>query len=444
MESFRVKSCRSINGSLKLSGDKSIAHRSIILASLSEGKTTIKNFPANKDCLYTVSIFKNLGVKIKKNPDGSLTVFGKGLSGLKKPHAALFTGESGTTFRLLLGVLAGQDFPATLTCGGSLSRRPMLRVTAPLRKMGAKINAKRKTQNAKREEYPPITIHGGHLKGITYRMSVPSAQVKSAILLAGLFAKGRTVVIERLASRDHTERMLRAFGARIKPGKKIIISQTPKLVSPRQIYIPADISSASFFIVAALILPDSRVVVSNVSLNPSRCRALAVLRRMGADIRITAAVGHFSAGEPLGEVEARSSSLKAARVSKKEVPFLIDELPILMVAASFAKGQSVFQGVQELRVKETDRIKSMSENLRRMGVTVKVRKTGRQEQLSIRASGPLSGCKIKSFSDHRTAMSMAIAALGAEGSSTIDNTSCISKSFPDFLKILKSTAKFRD
>lgn len=444
MESFRVKSCRSINGSLKLSGDKSIAHRSIILASLSEGKTTIKNFPANKDCLYTVSIFKNLGVKIKKNPDGSLTVFGKGLSGLKKPHAALFTGESGTTFRLLLGVLAGQDFPATLTCGGSLSRRPMLRVTAPLRKMGAEIHAERRTPNAEREEYPPITIHGGHLKGINYRLPVASAQVKSAILLAGLFARGRTVVIERLASRDHTERMLRAFGARIKSGKKIIISQTPKLVSPRQIYIPADISSASFFIVAALILPDSRVVISNVSLNPSRCRALAVLRRMGADIRITAAAGRFSAGEPLGEVEARSSSLKAARVSKKEVPFLIDELPILMVAASFAKGQSVFQGVQELRVKETDRIKSMSENLRKMGVTVKVRKSGRQEQLLIRASGPLSGCKIKSFSDHRTAMSMAIAALGAEGPSTIDNTSCISKSFPDFLKILKSTAKFRD
>jgi len=275
-------------------------------------------------------------------------------------------------------------------------------------------------------------------------MNVPSAQVKSAILLAGLFARGRSVVIEPLASRDHTERMLRAFGARINSGKKIIIRQTPKLISPRQIYIPADISSASFFIVAALILPGSRVVIRNVSLNPSRCQALAVLRRMGADIRITEATSRFSAGEPLGKVEARSSFLKAARVSKKEVPLLIDELPILMVAASFAKGQSVFQGVQELRVKETDRIKSMSENLRKMGVTVKIRKTGRQEELSIRAARPLSGCKIKSFGDHRTAMSMAIAALGAEGPSTIDNTSCISKSFPDFLKILKSTAKFRD
>jgi 3-phosphoshikimate 1-carboxyvinyltransferase len=436
MRPFLVRGSGRLKGELTLSGDKSIAHRALIISALAPGKTVITNFPANKDCLATLNTLKKFGLKIKQEDSRTVTVFGKGLYGLAKPKGSVFIGESGTTLRLLLGVLAGQNFSTKLTAAKSLCRRPMLRVNAPLRMMGARITARRKSSTGK-EEYPPLAIRGGNLKAITYRMPVLSAQVKSAILLAGLYASGRTRVIEPVKTRDHTERMLKLFKADIKVKQNtIVIKGGPELSSPGRISIPGDISSAGFFITAAAILPGSRLLIKNVSLNPSRIGAINVLKRMRADIKLRR-TGLRSAGEPAGDIIIKSSSLKGVRVKREEIPSLIDELPVLMVAACLAKGKSVFEAVGELRVKETDRISSMQDNLARMGAHIRVEKHGRSENIVIEGSKQLKGAKVKSFSDHRTAMSLVIAGLSASGTTLIDNLDCINKSFPDFLALLK-------
>jgi len=488
MRFFPVKHAACVKGKIFLLGDKSIACRSIIISAISCGKTTVENFPPNKDCLYTIKTFKNLGIKITQNQNvksfpldpsfkcigGStlsglkgierttlrgktITVFGNGLCGLKKPKGPIFVGGSGTTMRLTLGVLAGQNLAVTLTAGKSLSGRPMLRVTAPLRMMGATIKAKiNQNRESKIEEYPPLTIKGGYLKPITYRMPVASAQVKSAILLAGLYAKGKTCVIERVKTRDHTERMLRLFRAGIKVNpvrntkalkKKnkisngvnqntIVIKGKKELVSPGRIFIPGDISSAGFFMVLGTILPNSRILIKDINLNPSRIGIIKALKRMGADIQV---LGNGAAGfEPIGDIIIKSSKLKSTIIKKEEISSLIDELPILMVAACFAKGESVFEGVGELRIKETDRIGSMSENLNKMGADIRVLKTPKSEKIIIQGRKGLIGAAVKSFGDHRTAMSMVVAGLAAEGKTRIDNISCINKSFPNFLSLLKT------
>jgi 3-phosphoshikimate 1-carboxyvinyltransferase len=436
-----------LKGKIVLLGDKSIANRSIIISAISPGKTTIENFPTSKDCLYTIKALKKLGIKIIQNSTSrqyknarTITVFGKGLyDGLKKPKGPIFVGDSGTTLRLTLGVLAGQNFAVTLTGGKSLSQRPMLRVTLPLRLMGAKINSKLKTQNSKLEEYPPITIRGGNLKPITYRMPVASAQVKSAILFAGLYTKGTTRVIEPVKTRDHTERMLRLFKAEIKVKQnKIVIKGNKELASPGRIFIPGDISSASFFIVLATILPGSRILIKNVNLNPGRIGIIKVLKRMGANIQLTADSCQLSA-EPVGNILVKSSNLKGTIVKKEEIPSMIDELPILMVAACYTRGKTIFDGVGELRVKETDRIRSMSCNLRKMGAQIRVLKTAKSEKVVIEGGRDLRGTAVKSFGDHRTAISMVIAALRAQGNTRIDDISCINKSFPNFLSLLKNS-----
>ncbi|MBM3249240.1 MAG: 3-phosphoshikimate 1-carboxyvinyltransferase [Candidatus Omnitrophica bacterium] len=446
-----------LKGRVTFAGDKSIAHRAAILGALSAGVTRIENFPSNKDCLATLSCLKRLGVKI--NRDGaSVKIYGRGLFGLKKPAGALFAAESGTTLRLLMGVLAGQPFTSKLAAARSLSRRPMRRVTLPLRKMGAVIRCKKRLPDLK-EEYPPVAVTGTSLRPITYRMPVASAQVKSAILLAGLYAKGETAVIEPFPTRDHTERMMRLFGARLKINKKrIIISGRRNLVSPAKFYVPGDISSAAFFIVAASVIPDSRIFVRNASLNPSRMGIIRTLKRMGAKINIKYQISpaklsqgrrdpasyEYSgrekgiSGEPIGEIEIRSSRLKGVTVKKKDIPSLIDELPVLMVAACFAGGKSVFEGVEELRVKETDRIRSMTENLKKMGADIRTLKAKGSEKIVIRGVTQLKGAEVKSFGDHRTAMSMAVAGLAAKGLTRIDDISCISKSFPGFLSILNT------
>jgi 3-phosphoshikimate 1-carboxyvinyltransferase len=306
--------------------------------------------------------------------------------------------------------------------------------------MGAQIDGIRNTEYGIREEYPPITIKGGNLKAITYRMPVASAQAKSAILLAGLYAKGRTKVIQPVLTRDHTERMLRIFKADIKVKKnKIIIKGEKELLSPKRIYIPGDISSASFFIVLAAILPDAQMVIRNVGLNHLRLGIIRVLKRMGAEIEITANSKLSTLNfEPMGDLLVKSSSLRAPRVRKEEIPSLIDELPILMVAACFAKGKTIFEGVQELHVKETDRIRSMSENLKGMGSRIKIIKSNKAEKIIIEGIKQLHGARVRSFGDHRTAMSMVIAGLKAKDKTIIDDVSCISKSFPDFLRILST------
>jgi 3-phosphoshikimate 1-carboxyvinyltransferase len=437
MSSFKIQGPCRIKGRINLPGDKSIAHRFVILGSISSNLTAIRNFPFNDDCISTVKAFKSLGVKIFCFPgEGLVKVQGQGLRGLSKPFSAIFTGESGTTFRLLLGILSGQSFKTRLICAKSLSRRPMLRVTNPLRKMGARITSRKDPQG---EEFPPLTIAGNNLESIKYKMPVASAQVKSAILLAGLYAKGLTRVIEPVQSRDHTERLLKAFRADIEvKGRQVAIRGRKELTSPGSVYVPGDISSAAFFLVLAAILSGSKIVLNNCGLNPTRAGAIKVLKRMGAQIKIKRVKFRSARFEPMGDIEIRSSRLKGTIVKKAEVPSLIDELPILMVAACFARGRSRFEGVGELRVKETDRINSMLYNLRKMDADIQV--TGR-EDIVIFGNNGLKGAKVKSFGDHRTAMSMIVAGLASRGATTIDDTSCISKSFPDFLKVLKSIIK---
>ncbi|MFH1198620.1 MAG: 3-phosphoshikimate 1-carboxyvinyltransferase [Candidatus Omnitrophota bacterium] len=426
-----------VRGPVFLPGDKSIAHRALVLSALSKGRTLISNFPASKDCLATLGVFRKLGIKININKD-KVEVLGQGLYGLKKSASPIFVGDSGTTLRLLLGVLAGQDFESKLIAGRSLSKRPMRRVTEPLRKMGATVVSSLRSTVYGQEEYSPIIITGGSLKGISYKMPVASAQVKSAILLAGLFTRETTKVIEPISTRDHTERVLKLFKANITVNKKEIkIKGGKELVSPGKVYIPGDISSASFFIVAAAILPGSLVTIKNVSLNPSRIGIVRVLKRMGANIKTTDHRPQTTDFELIGDLVVKASVLKGIVVKKEEVPSLIDELPILMVAACFAKGRTIFKGVGELRVKETDRIKSMTENLTKMGAKINV--SG--DDITIFGTGSLHGAKVKSFDDHRTAMSMLIAGLVAKGKVSVDNVSCIDKSFPDFVKMLNMLKK---
>ncbi|MCX5703142.1 MAG: 3-phosphoshikimate 1-carboxyvinyltransferase [Candidatus Omnitrophica bacterium] len=457
---FVVKPILHLEGEISLPGDKSIAHRAIILSAITRSLTKIENFPTNKDCLSTLQAFRRLGIKItreyrktSRGPAVTIAVNGGGLLGLSKPKRSITVGDSGTTLRLLSGVLAGQNFETKLIAGESLSHRPMLRVTLPLRLMGAKISAKRGMRYAVRhtpysvlgtrysvpEEYPPITIHGGKLKAITYKMPVASAQVKSAILLAGLYAKGKTRIVEPVPTRDHTERLLKLFKADIKIKENtIVIKGNRELVSPKKIRIPGDISSAAFFIVLATIIPNSKVVIKNINLNPSRTGIIKVLKRMGARIQVSGARCQVPGIEPSGDITVSSSKLKGVIVKREEIPSLIDELPILMVAAASAKGKTIFKGVGELRVKETDRIRSMFANLRKMGSSITVLKDGRSEDIVIQGVAKLKGARVSSFQDHRTAMSMIVAASGASGKTQIDDISCINKSFPNFIRLLKS------
>ena len=416
-----------------LPADKSIAHLAIILSAVSLNSTVIENFPANNDCRSTLNIISRLGIKTKYINPARVIIYGRGLRGLKKPKGPLFIEESGTTFRLMLGLLAGQRFASTLSAGKGLSRRPMLRVINPLKSMGALITGKP-------QGGPPVIIKGNNLNGIKYKMEVASAQVKSAILLAALYARGKTTVIEPLKTRDHTERMLKAFKAKVeRKGNTVSVTGGKELFSPGTIYIPADISSAAFFMVAAAIVPGSDIRLKGVSMNPTRLGVVKALKRMGADITIRK-IKPQANGEPLGDIRVKSSNLKGVRLPAKEAPFLIDELPVLMVAAAYAGGRSVFEGVGELRIKETDRIRSMSENLKKMGADISVVKSVGNENIVIRPGRQLKWASFKSFGDHRTAMSMIVAGLAAKGRSRIDDVSCIGKSFPQFIKILKGIA----
>jgi 3-phosphoshikimate 1-carboxyvinyltransferase len=440
MKPFLVRPASGIRGEIVFPGDKSIAHRYLILSAISTGRTKIENLPANKDCLATLNSLRRLGIRISRTKNilkgaGSVEIFGRGLNGLRRPKAPIFINESGTTFRLLLGVLAGQNFTVRLCAGKSLSRRPMLRVTAPLRMMGARIKA----AGPGREEYPPITITGASLTPITYKMPVASAQVKSAILLAGLFAKGATQIIEPIRTRDHTERALKLFKADIKiKANTVVITGSGRLVPPKKVFVPGDLSSASFFLVMGLLLPASRLIIRRVSLNSSRMGALNVLKRMGARIQLKRLKVSNCGLEPCATVLVESSVLKGVTVKREETPLLIDELPVLMVAACFAKDRTVFEGVGELRVKETDRLRSMVNNLRCMGAKVEVCRSAGMENVIITGTQHLAAAKLKSFGDHRTAMSLVVAGLKADGNTLIDDISCIDKSFPGFIRTLNS------
>ncbi|MFA5005222.1 MAG: 3-phosphoshikimate 1-carboxyvinyltransferase [Candidatus Omnitrophota bacterium] len=421
------------SGLITLAGDKSIAHRAVILSSLCAGTTELQNFPLHQDSLATINVFRKLGVSISQH-GSKVQVCGKGLSGLLKPKQPVFVNNSGTTLRLAAGVLAGQDFESTLVAGDTLSKRPMKRVNAPLRLMGAEISARQEGA----EEYAPLIIKGRKLKGITYTLPVASAQVKSALLLAGLCADGLTQVIEPLATRDHTERMLKLFRVKVKAGEnKVSLAGKQKLASPGRIFIPGDISSAAFFIVWAAAIPGARIRIEKVSLNPTRNRIISLLQEMKADIKVTKSVQNGD-NEPMGDILVKGGKLKGINIEHKDIPLVVDELPILMVAASLAKGKTILHGVKELRVKETDRINSMVENLRKMGADIQVEPSGDDEDILIDGSGKLSGASVKSYSDHRTAMSMIIAGLSASGRTSVDDVSCVKKSFPDFIEKAKN------
>jgi 3-phosphoshikimate 1-carboxyvinyltransferase len=439
MANIIIKPVKSIQGAIEAPADKSISQRAVILSSIAEGTTEITNFLMGDDCIHAIEVFREMGININertkelKNGRTKIIIEGRGLRGLKKPEKELYLGNSGTTMRIISGILSGQDFECVLSGDESLSKRPMERVTEPLRLMGAEITPEhREPSTENREIYPPLRIRGKYpLKAIRYKLPIASAQVKSAVLLAGLYADGITEVEEPSKSRDHTERMLKGFGADIKVnGPKVSIERSV-LRSKGGIFIPGDISSAAFFMVAALILKNSKVTVKNLGVNPTRTGIIDILKNMGA--RIEVSNSKDTGPEPFADVTVYSSDLKGVSVEGGMIPRAIDELPILMVAAVFAKGTTVIKGAAELRVKETDRISSMAADLGKMGADIKVE----QDTVIINGTGALKGAEVDSFGDHRTAMSMAIAALRAAGETTILNTDCISKSFPGFEQQLR-------
>lgn len=429
MADFTLKEkTRAFAGEITPPGDKSVSHRAVILGSLARGKTRAGGFLASRDTLATANAFRSMGVGVEVGA-GRVEIAGRGLFGLRAPRRTIDAENSGTTARLLAGVLSAQSFRSTVTGDDSLRRRPMSRVTAPLRAMGARISGE--------GEVLPLRITGSRLRGIDYRSPVASAQVKSSILLAGLYAAGRTSVTEPERTRDHTERMLRHFGVPVE------VSGTRVSVSPGEEFrgtdleIPSDISSAAFFIVAALVNPGSEIMVRNVGLNPLRTGALDILREMGADISVENR--RERCGEPVGDVIARHGALRAARVEGESVSRAIDELPVVAVAACFAEGETVISGAGELRVKETDRISAMTGELSKLGADIRETPDG----MVINGTGELRGARCESRGDHRVAMSLAVAATRARGETVIGDAGCVSISFPEFFPLFEALSDSR-
>jgi 3-phosphoshikimate 1-carboxyvinyltransferase len=414
---------RRLRGELRVPGDKSITHRAIMLSALADGESRLTGYGRGEDCLNTAGAFRAMGIAVEESPE-ALRVVGKGLWGLTEPEHPIDCGNSGTGIRLLAGVLAGQDFFSVLTGDASIRRRPMGRVVRPLRAMGAMIAGR------KGGELAPLAITGRRLQGTAYVSPVASAQIKSAVLLAGLFADGVTSVREPGLSRDHTERMFRFFGCPIESrGGDIAVKGRPALSwRGRDLQIPGDLSAAAFFLVGAAIVPDSELLIRDVGVNPTRTGILEILARMGAAVEVLNA--RAEAGEPVADLRVRSSRLRGVAIGSADIPRTIDEFPILCVAAAVADGETVISGAEELRVKESDRITTMATELRMMGVAIQERPDG----LVIQGSGGrrLRGTSGTSHGDHRVAMSLAIAGLMAEGPTRIAETDCIETSFPEF------------
>lgn len=427
MQSYTVQSAKGVRGEITVPGDKSISHRSIMFGSLATGVTRVTGFLRGEDALATLEAFRAMGVEIEDD-GATVTIHGKGLHGLTEPTDVLDCGNSGTSMRLLTGLLSGQSFFSVLTGDKYLRARPMKRVVAPLTQMGARIQGRAGGDKA------PLAIQGGKLKGIEYTSPVSSAQVKSAIMLAGLYAEGTTTVYEPHLSRDHSERMLRHFGARVEsfPGGVRLTGGVELTAS--DIAVPGDISSAAFFMVAALIVPGSELLIRGVGMNPTRTGIIDILKGMGADL--TLENPREQSGEPVADLRVRYSKLQAMEIAGELVPRAIDEFPVICVAASLAEGTTVVKGAAELRVKETDRIAAMAKNLRLAGVSVLETPDG----MEIAGVTQLKGCKAESFGDHRIAMSMLVAGLAASGETTVDDTECIATSFPGFLDLLAGVA----
>jgi 3-phosphoshikimate 1-carboxyvinyltransferase len=420
-----IRPARTISGSLEVPGDKSISHRYAMLASLAEGPSEITRFSAAADCRSTLDCFSQLGVKIDIQGD-RVRVAGLGLEGLRRPRGTLDAGNSGTTMRLLAGILAGQEFRSTLEGDASLRSRPMRRVMDPLTKMGARIHARE-------GGFAPLKIEGTRLSPIEYALPVPSAQVKSAVLLAGLFAEGVTSVTEPVRTRDHTELALAEFGARLEhEGRTIRIHGRPRLKG-RSLAVPGDLSSAVFFLAAAMVLPESNLVIHNVGLNPTRSTILDVLGSMGAPVSLVSIRSEH--GELVGDVSVRHEPLKGGSIEGDVIAQLIDELPAIAVLGPYTEQGIEIRNAAELRVKESDRIAVLAENLRRMGAHVEELPDGLR--VAGRSAGRLHGAEIEPHGDHRMAMAFAIAALGAEGDTVIHGAECAAVSYPEFFPTLE-------
>jgi len=416
---------------VELPGDKSISHRYAILAALAEGASEIRNFSPAADCASTLECCRRLGIAVDAKGE-HVRIAGKGLDGLKASRRTIDAENSGSTIRMLSGVLAGQRFTSTITGDSSLRRRPMRRVVDPLRQMGADI---RSTDG----DRAPLEIRGGKLYGIDYTLPVPSAQVKSAILLAGLYADGLTIVRESVRTRDHTELALREFGANVTVAKdQVRIEPRPKL-QPRQLIVPGDLSSAVFLIGAALVLPESSLMLHNVGLNPTRTRVLDFLISIGAAINLASVQSRD--GELIGDVSVRHAPLVGGSISGAQVAEMIDELPMLAALGPFTEKGIEIHDAQELRVKESDRIATLAEGLRQMGARLEefpdgLRLEGHESGAGT-ATSKLRGAKVNPQGDHRIAMALAVAALGAEGDTVIKDSECVGVSFPEFFKTLE-------
>lgn len=410
-----IQKIKKAAGQIKVPGDKSISHRAVMLGSLANGVTEISGFLKGADCLSTIDCFRKMGIDIDINGE-NVTVHGNGLRGLKKPDEMLYTGNSGTTTRLLCGILAGQNFDTSITGDASIQKRPMGRVVQPLSMMGAKIE----------NEYCPLYITGTKLHGINYKMPVASAQVKTAIILAGLYADGETVIHEIEKSRDHTELMLSAMGADLTVDNLDITVKPTNDLTAVNVDVPGDISSAAFFLVLGAIMPNSQITVTNVGINPTRTGIIDVLKDMGADITLENV--HTSAGETVADITVRSSSLKSTTVGGDIIPRLIDELPIIAVAAVFADGQTVIKDAQELKVKETNRIRAVVDEFNKCGIDI----TETDDGMIINGGKSIHGADFKTYGDHRMAMSLTVLAQLANGESTLDDSDCACVSYPTF------------
>lgn len=421
--SFNAQPGGNVNGSIRVAGDKSISHRSIILASIADGITHVTGFLEGEDALNTVAAFREMGVTIVGPEDGRLTIYGVGMNGLQRPRKPLYMGNSGTAMRLLAGLLAAQDFDSTLTGDESLMERPMNRIAEPLRLMGAEIETGE-------EGTPPLNISGSKLTGIRYEMPMASAQVKSCLLLAGLYAQGATQIIEPAPCRDHTERMLQGFGYRVEIDSLARASSVEgggELIAS-EIDVPADISSAAFFLVAAAITPGSDLTLKHVGVNPTRIGVLNILRAMGADIE--SSNEQLVGGEPVADLRVRYTPLTGIVVAEDQIPLAIDEFPVLFIAAACAVGETLLRGAEELRVKESDRIDAMAKGLLELGVVIETYDDG----IKI-SGGPMGGAAVDSFGDHRIAMAFAVASLRAENPIQIANCANVATSFPNFIEL---------
>lgn len=440
MASLTITPGRPLKGTIAVPGDKSVTHRAIILTALAEGLSQVTDYCRGEDCLNTMRAFQSLGVRIEETPE-RLTVHGKGMWGLTEPFGPIDCGNSGTGIRLMAGLLAGQDFFTVLTGDESIRRRPMGRVVKPLRAMGATIAGR------KGGELAPLAITGTRLKGMSYESPVASAQIKSSLLFASLYAAGLTTISEPRLSRDHTERMFAYFGIPFhRDGCTVRIEGRPSIRwSGKTVVVPGDLSAAAFFIVGASIVPDSDVTVLSVGMNPTRTGLLDILRQMGAHIEVLNP--REEAGEPVADLRVRSMPLRGVQIGPEQIPQTIDEFPILCVAAAVAEGETVITGAEELRVKESDRIATMAAELRAMGARIEERPDGMVIQGLGRkgANGALTGATCASHGDHRVAMSVAIGALTAAQPTQIQDTACIETSFPNFdrklLELLTDSVK---